>query len=181
MTFSIGSWTCILFWFPIWIERTLGGTLEQKTIATFVSIGAHIIGSYLGGISLVYFRRKVVLFLSYFLCFLTAYFMYSFCKSYGIGVLVLSSLLGFFFGIIPAAFAIYFPELFPTNIRTTAKGFCYSTGRIFSAFGALYSGFLVQRYSGNIGSAAALMSFTFLIGAMITFFAKETNKDGLPA
>jgi len=80
------------------------------------------------------------------------------------------------YGFIPATFAIYFPELFPTKIRTTAKGFCYSTARVFTALGALYSGYLVSSFGGNVGTSAALMSFTFLIGAFVTLFAKETSK-----
>lgn len=181
VTFSIGSWTCVIFWFPIWLERTLGSTLEEKTIATFASMTLHVIGSYLGALSLLKFKRKTVLLLSYFLSFLVSLFMYTYFKTYGIGVLVFSSVLGFFFGVIPAAFAVYFPELFSTRIRSTAKGFCYSTSRLFTAFGALYSGLLVQSFSGNIGQAAAIMSFTFLIGAFVTLFAPKTEKNVLPS
>jgi len=181
VAFSIGSWTCVLFWFPIWLERSLGATLEQKTIGTFVSMGAHIIGSYFGALSLLVYRRKTIIFFSFLLSFLTAAFMYSYFKTYGPGVLVFSSLLGFFFGVIPAAFAVYFPELFPTKIRSTAKGFCYSTARLFTAAGVLYSGLLVQTFSGNIGTAAAWMSFTFLLGALIALFAPNTNDKTLPA
>lgn len=180
VTFSIGSWTCVLFWFPIWLEKTLGATLEQKTVATFLSMGVHIFGSYFGALSLLKYKRKTILFISYFLSFLIAAFMYSYFKSYCIGVLIFSSLLGFFFGVLPAAFAVYFPELFPTRIRSTAKGFCYSTSRLFTALGALGSGYLVQHFRGNIGSAASLMSLTFLCGAIVVIFAKETDKDKLP-
>ncbi len=179
VTFSIGSWTCVLFWMPIWLEKTLGATLEQKSTVVFVSMFIHAIGSYLAGPLLLIYKRKIVLFLSYLLCFLSAFFMYSYFHSYSLNVLLCASILGFFFGMLPASFAIYFPEIFPTKIRSTAKGFCYSTARVFTAVGALYSGYLVQKFSGNIGTAAALMSFTFLAGAIITLFAKETNKKVL--
>lgn len=180
VTFSIGSWTCVIFWFPIWLERALGATLEQKTITTFISMGAHIFGSYLGALALLKYRRKMILFASFFLSFLTSAFMYYYFTTFGIGVIVFSTLLGFFFGVIPAAFAVYFPELFPTRIRSTAKGFCYSTARLFTAFGALYSGILVQTLSGNIGPAAALMSLTFLAGGVIALFAPKTDGRELP-
>ena len=180
LTFSIGSWTCVIFWLPIWIERTLGGSLSDKSIVVFVSMLTHSVGSFLAGPLLLAYKRKIVLFFSYLLCFVTALFMYSYFHIYGTGVLIFASLLGFFFGIIPGAFAIYFPELFPTKIRATAKGFCYSTGRLFTAVGALYSGYLVQHFSGDIGAAAALMSVTFLVGAFVTLFARETDKHKLP-
>lgn len=176
VTFSIGSWTCILFWLPIWLERTLGASLNDKTIVLFVSMLMHVIGSAFAGFLLTRYKRRIVLFLSYLMSFITAAVMYTCFHEYGVGVLIFASLLGFFFGIIPASFAIYFPELFPAKIRSTAKGFCYSTGRVVSAAGVLYSGFLVQKFSGNIGIAAALMSVVFLIGAMVSLFAKETNK-----
>lgn len=176
VTCTIGSWTCILFWMPLWIERTLGGNLNDKTIVIFISMLTHALGSYSAGPLLSIYKRKSILFISYFMTFLTAFAMYFFFHSYSIGVLLTASLLGFFFGIIPASFAIYFPELFPTKIRTTAKGFCYSTGRVVTVFGVLYSGFLVQKFDGNIGHAAAVMSIMFLIGAIISLFIPETNK-----
>ena len=180
LTFSIGSWTCIFFWLPIWLERILGTTLYQKTLVVFISNLTHSVGSFLSGPLLKTYKRRTILMLSYFFSFLTALFLYTYFKSYSLGVLIFASLLGFFFGIIPGSFAIYFPELFPTKIRSTAKGFCYSTARIFTAFGALYSGHLVQKFSGNIGQAAAVMSLTFLFGAMVSLFVPETDKDNLP-
>ncbi len=176
VTFSMGSWTCVLFWLPVWIERTLGGGLYEKTLIMFISLFSHAIGSYLAGPLLERYKRRAILVSSYFLCFITAFFMYFYFKEYSIWVIVVSALLGFFFGIIPASFAVYFPELFPARIRSTAKGFCYSTGRLITAIGVLYSGYLVQKFGGQIGQAAALMSIIFLIGAVVSLFAKETNK-----
>lgn len=177
VTFSIGSWTCVLFWLPIWVERTLGGGLDEKTLVTSLSLFTHIFGTFLAGPMLLVWRRKLVLLFAYLMSFLTAFFMYSYFSTYSFGVLIFAGLLGFSFGIIPGSFAIYFPELFPTKIRTTAKGFCYSTARVFTALGALYSGYLVSSFGGNIGTSAAIMSFTFLVGAFVTLFAKETSKD----
>src|SRR3989338_4120333 len=175
VTFSIGSWTCALFWLPIWAERVLGLDINGKTLLVFISLFAHVIGSFLAGPLLLRYRRKTILFIGYIFSFLTAFVMYSCFHTFNVWVIIFAGLLGFFFGIIPGAFAIYFPELFPTKIRSTAKGFCYSTARVFTAFGALYSGFLVQKFNGNIGMAAALMSFTFLIGAIISLFVRETD------
>ncbi len=176
VTFSLGSWTCVLFWLPLWLERSLGASLNEKTVVMLISLFSHVIGSYIAGLLLKTRSRKFILINAYFMCFITAFFMYSFVHKYGILVIILSAVLGFFFGIIPATFAIYFPELFPAKIRSTAKGFCYSTGRIVTAIGVLYSGHLVQKFNGQIGQAAALMSITFLIGAIVSIFAKETDK-----
>lgn len=177
---SIGSWGVLLFWFPIWVEKSLNAGLDGKTAATFVTMIFHTIGCFIAGPLLEKYNRKPVLFICFLTCFFSSYFMYSSLHIYDFRIFIFTSILGIAFGVIPSAFAIYFPELFPTKVRSTAKGFCYSTGRIFTAMGVLFSGFLVQEFSGNIGQAASVMSFIFLIGALISLFAPNTNKDKLP-
>lgn len=179
LTMSLGIWGS-LFWFPIWIERELGGSLFQMTTATFIKLFAHAIGCYLTGFILLKYKRSTLLFFSYFFSFIFACTMFFFFHSYGFGILIFAALLGFSYGFIPAAFTIYFPELFPTRIRSTAEGFCYSTGRAVTALGVLFSGDLVQFFKGNIGQTAAMMSIAFLAGAFISLFAPETNKEVLP-
>lgn len=178
-TLTIGIWGS-LFWFPIWIERELGGSKLDMTYATFIMMFIHAIGCYLAGFALKVYSRKIFLFFSFFLSFIFAFTMFYFFHSYSYLIIIFAGLLGFSYGFIPAAFAIYFPELFPTRIRSTAEGFCYSTVRIFTAFGALFSGFLVNSFGGNIGKAAAFMSLVFLIGAGVSLFAPETDKEKLP-
>lgn len=181
ITMSLGGWGCYTFWFPLWVERTLGGNLTEKTIATFVLMFGHTIGCYLTGPLLEVSKRRIVIFLSCLVTFISGFIMYSYFYEYSFLVLIFVFIFGFAFGFIPASFAIYFPEIFPTKIRTTAKGFCFSTCRILTAFGVLYSGHLVQSFGGHIGKAAAIMSFIFLIGAVISLFAKETYKEPLPS
>ena len=180
ITFSLGAWGCVIFWLPIWVERTLGGGLNEKTIIALVLMSTHVVGCYLAGPFFIKYKRRTILFWSYFLSFLCAGFMYGYFKEFGAGVLVFAGLLGFVFGAIPAGFAIYFPELFPTKIRSTAEGFCYNTGRLLTAAGVLYSGYLVQAFGGNIGYAASVMAGVFLAGAVVSLFVPETDKDLLP-
>ncbi len=175
-TLSVGVWGCLLFWFPLWIERTLNAGQEGKTIATLILMSSCAVGNYFAGYLFLRFKRKPIFFMSYLTCFLIASFMYFSFHKYSPALLIFVSVLGFVEGIIPAGFAIYFPELFPTKIRSTAKGFCFSTSRIITVFGVLYSGYLVQKFSGNIGYAAASMSIIFLIGAIISLFIRETEK-----
>lgn len=178
---SIGSWGVLLFWFPIWVERSLHAGLEGKTLATIFTMVFHTVGCYIAGPLLEKYSRRIVLIISFMICFISSYIMYSSLHIYDFKVFIITAILGIAFGIIPSTYAIYFPELFPTKVRSTAKGFCYSTGRVFTAFGVLFSGYLVKRYSGNIGQAAAVMSFVFLIGAIISLFAPNTDKNNLPA
>ena len=42
-------------------------------------------------------------------------------------------------------YAIYFPELFPTRLRSTGTSFCYNVGRFVAALGPLTLGLLTSR------------------------------------
>src|SRR6202020_266172 len=42
-------------------------------------------------------------------------------------------------------YAIYFPELFPTRLRSTGTSFCYNVGRLVAAAGPLALGLLTSK------------------------------------
>src|SRR5438046_8369533 len=42
-------------------------------------------------------------------------------------------------------YAIYFPELFPTRLRSTGTSFCYNVGRLVAAAGPSVLGLLTSR------------------------------------
>jgi putative MFS transporter len=56
-------------------------------------------------------------------------------------------------------FAVYTPELFPTEIRLRANGICHTLGRLATAFSPFIAGALLARYSlsGVIGLMTALL------------------------
>ena len=181
VSMALGGWGCFTFWFPLWIERTLSGSLSEITLSTLTLMIGHTLGCYFTGNVLKRFTsRKALFFISFLVTFICAFLLYSSFHRYSPLILIVVFVFGFAFGFIPSGFAIYFPELFPTKIRATAKGFCFSTCRILAALGVLFSGHLVQRFSGNIGKAAALMSFIFLFGAIVSLFARETDGGKLP-
>ena len=49
-------------------------------------------------------------------------------------------LLGFCVSSIYGGFAIYFPELYPTRLRSTGTGFCYNVARYITAHGLYRTG-----------------------------------------
>jgi hypothetical protein len=90
-------------------------------------------------------------------------------------------------------FAIYFPELFPTRLRSTGTSFCYNVGRLVAAIGPFTLGYLtsnVFKATANVGGmvddsmpyryAGVVMCSFFLIGLIALPFAPETKGKPLP-
>lgn len=101
----------------------------------------------------------------------------------------LTPLMGFCLLSLFAVLAIYFPELFPTRIRSTGTSFCYNVGRFVAAIGPFTFGFLVndvfsktQGYTPIEGLryAGVVMCSVFLIGIAVLPFAPETKGKPLP-
>jgi MFS family permease len=87
-----------------------------------------------------------------------------------------------------AGYAIYFPEIFPTYLRSTGTSFCYNVGRYVAAFGPTVFGLLTSRVFAGAGYPAPLnwryagmtMSLVFLVGVVTLLFARETKDQPLP-
>jgi MFS family permease len=84
-----------------------------------------------------------------------------------------------------AGYAIYFPELFPTHLRSTGTSFCYNVGRFVAASGPFLLGKLTAAYSAYpdplpLRYAGLTMCAIFLLGLVILPFAPETKGQPLP-
>jgi MFS family permease len=86
-------------------------------------------------------------------------------------------------------YAIYFPELFPTRLRSTGTSFCYNVGRLVAAAGPSVLGLLTSRVYGGYKQidpalpfryAGVTMCAVFLIGLAVLPFAPETKGKPLP-
>src|SRR6185369_10564762 len=87
-----------------------------------------------------------------------------------------------FYGWLP----LYLPELFGTNVRATGQGFSFNFGRILAAIGVLQVGNLLKLFSEDVqlgalviphghALACSTISFVYLIGMVIIWFAPETK------
>lgn len=83
-----------------------------------------------------------------------------------------------------AGYAVYFPELFPTHLRSTGTSFCYNVGRFVAAVGPFLLGWLTANF--YVGTAEPLryagltMCGIFLLGLAVLPFAPETKGRPLP-
>jgi hypothetical protein len=85
-------------------------------------------------------------------------------------------------------YAIYFPELFPTRLRSTGTSVCYNGARFVAAFGTFAQGPL-KVYFTDLSGGDRLMGFRyagitmcaiFLVGLAALPFAPETRGKPLP-
>jgi MFS family permease len=81
-------------------------------------------------------------------------------------------------------YAIYFPELFPTRLRSTGTSFCYNVGRYVAAVGPYTFGFLTSSVFADqpepMRYAGVAMCGIFLLGLIVLPFAPETKGQPLP-
>jgi hypothetical protein len=84
------------------------------------------------------------------------------------------------FSSVYGGFAIYFPELYPTRLRSTGTGFCYNVARYVTALGPLTLGKLTLLYASlgyamPLRPAAMTLSAIYLVGVLVLPFAPETK------
>ncbi len=82
-------------------------------------------------------------------------------------------------------YAVYFPELFPTRLRSTGTSFCYNIGRYVAALGPYALGLLTSQVFVGLPLepmryAGVVMSGVFLLGMLALPFLPETKDKPLP-
>ena len=85
-----------------------------------------------------------------------------------------------------AAYAVYFPELYPTRLRATGVGFCYNCARILAAVAPFLLGGLARHFASptdetaGLRTAASIVAFIYVSGIIGLWFAPETRGKPLP-
>ncbi|MEQ1853561.1 MAG: MFS transporter [Chthoniobacteraceae bacterium] len=96
-------------------------------------------------------------------------------------MLALLPLYGFFTFGFHGGYAVYFPELFPTRLRSTGSGICFNGGRLLAAPVLFWIVPWLKAIPGlDLRVAVMLVSLFYLAGLTILFLLPETKGRALP-
>jgi hypothetical protein len=135
-----------------------------------------------------YIGRRPAFAISYVAAGLSTALVFSQMNNFYPDVFWMIPLMGFCQLSLFGGFAIYFPELFPTRLRSTGTSFCYNVGRFVAAIGPFTFGMLSSQVFGPGGLnypepmryAGVSMCVVFVIGLLALPFAPETKGQPLP-
>jgi MFS family permease len=174
------------------LQRVLSDD-ESKAVAADTSFWKGIasmmmnIGAALGMYGFAVLAQRVGRKPTFALCFIAAlvttasvfYFLSEFHQ-----VFWMIPIMGFCILSLFAGYAIYFPELFPTHLRSTGTSFCYNVGRFVAAVGPALLGWLTGVVFADTASplrfAGLTMCGIFVLGLLVLPFAPETKDQPLP-
>ena len=160
-------------------------------IASLVQNAGSFLGIYAFSKVTVRVGRKPAFAVAFVLAMASTAFTFAFLgKVFGIAdIFWMVPIMGFCQLSLFGGYAIYFPELFPTRLRSTGTSFCYNVGRLVAALGPLalglltsqvYHGFAEVHPSLPIRYAGITMCAAFLVGLAALPFAPETKGQPLP-
>ncbi len=179
------------FWgISVWSAELLRGILNPNNLpelkrATEIKVSLAVMaqnfGCFLGalayGVVAKNMGRKIGFTLALLGCLIVIPITFLLTNSFATAV-IFFFLMGFMLLAIFSGYAVYFPELYPTRLRSTGVGFCYNVARFISAFGPYTFGRLASvvglRYAG------VFISSVFLIGLFVLQYAPETKGKPLP-
>jgi MFS family permease len=152
----------------------------QSYTSLMINIGAFL-GVYAYGLVSQRIGRKPTFALAFIAAFIsTAVVFWTLSELWQIFILV--PIMGFCQLSLFGGYAVYFPELFPTRLRSTGTSFCYNVGRFVAALGPVVKVLLDSMYSGPNANrlTGVTMCTVFLIGLLVLPFLPETRNKPLP-
>jgi MFS family permease len=173
-------------------SRGMSATDVSANVAWWIGVTSVVqnIGGFFGIYAYAYLTHYVGRKPAFFAAFLAAMFstamVFAYLNEFS-EIFWMIPIMGFCQLALFGGYAIYFPELFPTRLRSTGTSFCYNVGRFVAAAGPLTLGFLTK-YGFNAANgfpegirwAGVTMCSVFLIGLIVLPFAPETRGKPLP-
>jgi MFS family permease len=158
------------------VDKWASWTSIMLNVGAFFGISAFsFVTSYIG--------RRPAFAISFLLAMLSTAFVFWNFNSIG-DIFWMIPLMGFCQLSLFGGYAIYFPELFPTRLRSTGTSFCYNIGRYIAATGPAALGLLTsvvfKGYPEPMRYAGVTMCAIFVLGMLVLPFAPETKGKPLP-
>jgi MFS family permease len=176
----IGMWA-IFSWIPTWIQSliTSGDAQKERGLSMMMLGMGGLTGGFLSGwlTNAIGLRKSMLLCFS--ACIVLSFLLFKTNGTFSAIIYVEIVVLALFFGASQGVLSVYIPNLFPVAIRGTATGFCFNTGRVFTATAVLFVGVLVTEL-GGYSNSLFIFSFVFVIGLVATFFSKDKVDQTVP-
>jgi MFS family permease len=199
----MGLWG-IGFWTPE-LVRSFVPKADQSfyvSMTSFMQNFGAFFGIYAFGLMAGVFGRRPAFAVSYLAAFVMTVVVFGFMNE-PTQVWWLIPMLGFATLMVFGGYAIYFPELYPTRLRSSGVGFCYNVARYLAALAPIMLSPLAGLFAAPEGStdgspttltilssyggvdtpfryAAIALSSVFFIGLLTLPFAPETKGKPLP-
>ena len=172
----LGTWGAVQNIAP-WAGRMISHTPRAIGVAGMtIGLGA-IVGCLIAPVIAALLNRRIAYFLLCLGSLISCQLLFRYFTDYTWGFLGMAFVVGgitaAFYGWMP----LYLPELFPTRVRATAQGVAYNFGRIAAGIGAI-TGATGRASFADIG---VVVSFIYVVGMAIIWFAPETKGKPLPA
>ena len=166
-TMLIGLWG-IFSWLPTWVQTLLGekdGQTERGVSMMLLGMGG-LAGGFFSGWFVNAFGAKKSMLVCFFVCTILCLILFGFNRTFHWVVYAQIGILALFFGASQGILSVFIPILFPVGIRSSATGWCFNIGRIFTAAAVLTVGTMVQ-FLGGYANALIIFSAIFAIGFMV--------------
>jgi MFS family permease len=169
------------------VKKTLDGEIKRTLTAnqSYTSIAINV-GAFLGMFSFGAISqrigRKPTFAIALLSAFVTTVYVFATLQHMW-QIFVLVPIMGFCQLSLFGGYAVYFPELFPTYLRSTGTSFCYNVGRFVAAFGPLVKiglNYAFRNTPEPLRYAGMTMCVVFLVGLFVLPFLPETKGKPLP-
>jgi MFS family permease len=175
------------------MDVTFYGDVWAAVTLLMFNIGA-VFGIYAFSKITHYLGRRLAFAIAFVLAMISTALVFLFlgkvCVIFGLSqvwdIFWMVPIMGFFQLALFGGYAIYFPELFPTRLRSTGTSFCYNLARFVAASGPFVLTLLTTRVYADYPEpdpfryAGVTMCLCFLIGLAVLPFAPETRGQPLP-
>lgn len=161
----------------------------QRDLSFWVSMTSVMlnIGAFFGIYAFTYVThyvgRRAAFAVAFILAYLSTVMVFGYLTEFS-QIFWMIPIMGFCHLALFGGYAIYFPELFPTYLRSTGTSFCYNVGRFVAASGPLalaaLQTYAFSKYDEPMRAAGVTLSTIFLLGLVALPFAPETKGKPLP-